>query len=156
MKGQAGEVDVVALAHDLMHRRDLRRDLDQRLRLAKPIEIFLAGVALIDAERFGQPPAAAARGGDDLEMLGPGVFEHHGLGRFGDRGGKVGHGDRLGMDLGLADLDQLLGKIPQPELVEVGGAVAGLGGLEHLAILAERSGPLNRQRGDLRPGRRLC
>ena len=156
MEGQAGEIDVGALAHDLMHRRDVRRDLDHRLRLAEPVEIFLAGVALADAERLGEPPAAAARGGDDLEMLGPRVLEHHGLGRFGDSGGKVGHGDRPGMDFGLADRDQMLGEIPQPELVEVGSAVAGLGGLEHLAILAERFRPLNRQRRDLRPGRCLC
>ncbi len=64
-------------------------------------------------------------------MLGPRVLEHDGLRRLGDRGGKVGHGDRLGVDLGLADRDQVLGKIPQPEFVEVGGAFAGRDGLKH-------------------------
>ena len=118
--------------------------------------IFLAGVALIDAQRLGEAPAAAAGRRDDLEMLRSRVLEHHRLGRFGDSGGKVGHGDRPGMDLGFADRDQAFGEIPQPELVEVGGAVAGLGGLEHFAILAERFRPLNRQWRDLRPGRCLC
>ena len=60
------------------------------------------------------------------------------------------------MDFGFADREEMLGKIPQPEFVEVGGAVAGLGGLEHFAILAERFRPLNRQSRDLRPGRCLC
>ena len=143
MERQAGEVDVGALAHDLMHRRRVRRDLDHRLRFAKPVQIFLAGVALADAKRFGEAPAAAARRGDDLEMLRACVLEHDRLGRLGDRGGEIGHRDRPGVDLGLADRDQMLGEIPQPEFVEVGGAVAGLGGLEHFAILAERFRPLN-------------
>ena len=64
-------------------------------------------------------------------MLGAGVLEQDGLRRFGDRGREVGQRDRLGVDLGLADRDQMLGKVPQPEFFEIGGAVASGYRLKH-------------------------
>ena len=153
MERQPRQVDVVAFAHDLVHRRMLRRHLDDRLRVAHAAHEFMRDLALANAKRRGQPLAAAGDGGDHLVLLGAHALEVRGLRRRLDHRAQVGERHRLVVHLDLADLGELADEIPQAEFFEVDldagldrlcahGLNAFLGrrmGIEHIATVTGRA-----------------
>ena len=150
---QPRQVDVVAFAHDLVHRRVLGGHLDDRLRIAHAAHEFVRDLALANAERRGQPLAAAGDGGDHLVLLGAHALEMRGLRRRLDDGAQVGERHRLVVHLDLADLGELADEAPQTEFFEVDldagldrlcahGLNAFLGrrtGIEHIATVTGRA-----------------
>ena len=119
VKRQAGQVDLVAGDHALMHRRVGRTHLDHRLRIVHAPRVFLGDVAGRHAEGRRQPRPTAGYRADDLELLGAGLAEQRGARRCLDKGADLEQRDRLVMDIHLADLDQPLDEAPEPELLEI-------------------------------------
>jgi hypothetical protein len=150
---QPGQVDVVARAHELVHRRVLRRHLDHQLRVAHAAHEFMRDLALADAERRGQPLAAAGDRGDHLVLRGAHPLEMRGLRGRLDHRAEVGERHRLVVHLDLADLGELVDEVPQAEFFEVDldtgldrlcahGLNAFLGrrmGVEHIATVTGRA-----------------
>jgi hypothetical protein len=119
MERQPGQIDVIALEHDLVHRRVGRWHLHHRLRIVHPPHVFVDHVALIGAEGGGQPPPAARHRRHHLVLLGADPLEVFRLRRRLDHRAQLGERDRFLVHLQLADLDQLLDEGAQAELVEV-------------------------------------
>ncbi len=124
MERQRRQVDLVAGAHDLMHRRVGRFHLDDRLRL-RDAAIELGGdLALLDPEGGGDALAAAGDGGDHFILLGARFLEEHRFRRLLDDRAHIGERDRLFVSLDLADLDKFFDERPQAEFLEIHAAPA--------------------------------
>ena len=76
-------------------------------------------LAFADAERRGQPLAAAGDRRHHLVLFGAHALEMRGLRRRLDHRAQVGERHRLVMNLDLADLGQLAHEIAQPEFFEI-------------------------------------
>src|SRR5205807_2562368 len=105
------------------------RDLDHGLRILHPPRKFLRKPALVGpAEGRGIAAAAAADRADDLKMLRAHVLEQGRLGRGLDHGADIGQGERLRVDLDLAEIDQALDKTSQAKLFEIDTVAGAIGG----------------------------
>ena len=79
MERQPGEIDVLAGDLDGVHRRLVRRHLDQRLQAVQSLEVFVVQLVLAGAERSREAPRAAGGARHHLEALGAGLPEQHRL-----------------------------------------------------------------------------
>ena len=73
MKGQFGEIGVLAFEDDVLHRRILCLDLDHRLGIGQPSFNFVVDLILGYAERRDHAAAAAIDAAHQLHLFGPGI-----------------------------------------------------------------------------------
>ena len=122
MHRQRQQVGVVAGEHDLLHRRLGARDLDDLRLAAQPALDLGRELCRRDAERAGEPRAAAGDVADQLLPLRAGRAKQHGARIAFERGRDVGEIERLGVRLDLVVPRQAFDEAAQPEAVEIRGA----------------------------------
>lgn len=116
---QAGEVDVVALIDDALHRGFRARYIDDGLSVAHAAAVFLDNLVGTHAEGGGDALAAAAHAGDDLDVLRAGVLEQHGFAARFDMLRQIGERNRLVVGFDLAHLVELFDEAAEAEFVHV-------------------------------------
>ena len=119
MHRQRGEVSFVLLEHDLLHRRLLRRHPDGRLQAIEALVDRAQKIALVGAERGGEPLARAHDVADQFGFLGSRRLEQHRPRIAVQRPGDVDEIDGLVAHLALAAVDELVDEIAQPKALGI-------------------------------------
>ena len=115
---QFGEIGLLALENDLLHRRLAVGQLSQRKGFAQAFHDHADQALLVGPETGGQALAAAHHIGDDLGFFGSRLAKQHGLGLAMQMGRGFGQLDRLVDDLELVQFRQILNEVAQAETVQ--------------------------------------
>ena len=121
MRRQRAQVRLVALEHDLLHRRLLRRHFRRRQRLRQPLLQRAEQAALVGIERKRQPPTRTHDVADKLGLLRSGGLEQRCLWIAVEHRGHIDEIDRLVVHLAFAELHQPVDEIAQPEAFGIDG-----------------------------------